>query len=167
MSYASRAGRAHANARNPRAFAVCDRCGLWTNHNKLSFQWDFAGAGMVNKQILVCPRCLDNPQPQLKAIILPADPVPVRNPRTEPFFANETDQRITDYSNPTYGNTGIPIGAAGSFRITQSNRRRVTQQTGEPPGGLNETPGVPPNLPEDQDPGLPLGNDEVPETGPL
>ena len=167
MAYASKAGRAVANARNPRAFAVCDRCGLWTNHHKLSFQWDWAGAGMVNKQILVCPRCLDNPQPQLKAIILPADPVPVRNPRTEPFFANETTQRLTGTTVSTLGNTGIPIGAVGDFRITQSTRRRVTQQTGEPPGGLNETPGVPPNLPDGQDPGLPLGSDEVPETGPL
>ena len=167
MAYASKAGRAVANARNPRAFAVCDRCGLWNQHHKLSWQWDWAGAGMVNKQILVCPRCTDRPQDQLRAIILPADPLPIQNPRTEPFFADETTQRVTGGTVRTYGNTGIPIGPVGDYRITQNNRRRVPQQTGEPPYGLNETPGVPPNLPDGQDPGLPLGNDEVPETGPL
>jgi len=167
MSYASKAGRAHANARDPRAFAVCDRCGIWYNHNRLSFQWDWAGAGMINKQILVCPRCLDRPQEQLRAIILPPDPLPIRNPRTEPFFADETTQRLTGSAARTLANTGIPIGPVGDYRITQSTRRRVTQQTGEPPEGLNETPGVEPNLPDGQDPGLPPGNDEVPETGPL
>ncbi len=122
---------------------------------------------MINKQILVCPACLDKPQEQLRAIILPADPLPIRNPRTENFFAAETDQRVTGGTVRTYGTTGIPIGPVGDYRITQNSRRRVVQQTGEPPGGLNETPGVPPNLPDGQDPGLPPGNDEVPETGPL
>lgn len=89
MAYASQAGRARANARNPRAFAVCDRCGIWHNHDQLSWQFDWAGASMVNKRILVCRRCLDRPQQQLRAIVIPADPVPIRNPRTEPFAEDE------------------------------------------------------------------------------
>jgi hypothetical protein len=167
MSYASRAGRAYANARNPRAFAVCDRCGIWINHHKLSFQWDWAGAGMINKQILVCPRCLDKPQEQLRAIVLPADPLPIANPRIEPFVADQSTQRVTGSTVRTYGNTGIPIGPVGDYRITQNNRRRVPQQTGEPPGGLNQLPGTQPNLPAGQVPGLPYGNDEIPDTGAL
>lgn len=44
---------------------------------------------------------------------------------------------------------------------------RVTQQTGEPPGGLDTTPGTNFNVPGNDDPGLPYDNLEVPETGPL
>lgn len=89
MSYASRAGRAKTSSRNPRAKGVCDRCGIWYNHDHLQFQFDWAGTSLVNKQILVCKRCLDKPQQQLRAIILPADPVPIRNPRPEYFDEEE------------------------------------------------------------------------------
>ena len=89
MSYASKAGRAHTSSRNPQAQAVCDRCGIWNQHNKLSFQFDWAGAALVNKRILVCARCIDRPQQQLRAIVIPADPVPIMNPRTEPFLSDE------------------------------------------------------------------------------
>jgi hypothetical protein len=164
MSYASKFGSAHANPRNPRAFAICDRCGFGLNHYKLRFQFDWAGASMRNKMILVCPRCTDKPQQQLRAIVLPADPLPILNPRPPDFAAAETDVRITGFASATYGNTGIPVAPPGDYRITQSNRYRTPQQTGEAPGGLNVTPGVPPDLPEGQDPGLPYGNDEVPRT---
>jgi len=89
MSYASKAGRARASARNPRAFGVCDRCGFWFNHDRLRFQFDWAGNALINKQLLVCSRCYDKPQQQLRAIILPADPVPIRNPRPEFFDEDE------------------------------------------------------------------------------
>lgn len=39
---------------------------------------------LQNLRILVCTQtCLDVPQPQLRTIILPPDPVPVSNPRPE------------------------------------------------------------------------------------
>ena len=44
---------------------------------------------------------------------------------------------------------------------------RVTQTTGEPPGGLNQEPGTDPNAPGNADPGLPYNFVEVPKTGPL
>ena len=44
---------------------------------------------------------------------------------------------------------------------------RVTQQTGEAPGGLNQQPGTDTNAPGDDDPGLPYENVVIPETGPL
>ena len=81
MGYASRSGRARTDARNPRAFAICDRCALWYNHYQLSWQYDWAGASLINKRILVCNTCYDTPQEQLRAIIVPADPVPIVNPR--------------------------------------------------------------------------------------
>ena len=165
MAYASKAGRAYASASNPRAFAVCDRCGIWTFHHKLAFQFDWAGPSMVNKRLLVCGPCMDRPQQQLRAIVLPADPVPIDNPRPE--LQNGQTVRFTNYEFTTDPFTDMIIAPLGEYRATQVNALRVLQQTGEPPGGLNETPGVPPVLPPDQEVGLPPGNDEVPETGPL
>ena len=62
--------------------------------------------------------------------------------------------------------TNIPI-PGGSIRTTSTGAIRVTQQTGEAPGGLNELPGTEPVLPSGQEVGLPRGNTDVPETGPL
>jgi len=51
-----------------------------------------------------------------------------------------------------------------SVRATQDGKWRITQQTGEPNGGLNETPGTSPGVSVI---GLPYENTEVPETGQL
>lgn len=91
MGYASISGRAKTNPRHPRAFAVCDRCGFWFNHYKLNWQYEWAGTKLIRLNILVCKPCLDKPQPQLKARVLPPDPVPIQNPRPEFFASNETD----------------------------------------------------------------------------
>lgn len=96
MAYASRSGRAITNPRKPEAFAVCDRCGIWYNHIKLMFQYEWQGTKLQNLNILVCRSCLDIPQPQLKARILPPDPVPIRNPRPENFYAARLQFAVTD-----------------------------------------------------------------------
>lgn len=166
MAYASRAGRARASATSPQAFSVCQRCGIWYNRVELRAQWDWRGASLQNLYLFVCPRCYDTPQMQLRAIVLPPDPVPVYQPFTEPYLADETNYRVTSGQNTTDPVTGIPI-PGGDTRVTQNDSPRVTQQTGEPPGGLNQQPGTDPNAPGDDDPGLPLDNDTVPETGPL
>ena len=75
-------------------------------------------------------------------------------------------QRLTWGSNTTNPVTGTPV-ILGSVRITQAGAIRVTQTTGEPPGGLNQEPGTDPNAPGDSDPGLPYGFVDVPKTGPL
>jgi hypothetical protein len=77
-----------------------------------------------------------------------------------------TDRRQVSGYNTVDSNTGIPV-PNGDTRITENDDTRVTQQTGEPPGGLNEQPGTDPNAPGNDDPGLPYGFDEVPNTGPL
>jgi len=165
MGYASKAGRATANARNPRAFAVCDRCGIWHNRDQLGWQMQWAGASLYNTRLLVCRRCTDVPQEQLRSITLPPDPIPVYQPRVEGFLQAETDYRTT-VSDETYGWTGIPV-PGGDIRATEDDDTRVTQTTGEAPGGLNEQPGTDENAPGNDDPGLPLDFEEVPETGPL
>jgi len=165
LSYASRLGRARVNARNPQAAAVCDRCGGVYNHVDLSWQYDWAGAGMINKRLLVCRSCTDTPQQQLRSIVLPADPMPVMNARPQNYVDAATDIRTTQ-GNTVNFKTGIPV-PGGDVRITQTDEQRVTQQTGFASGSLNEQPGTDPNAPGDNDPGLPYGATEVPETGPI
>lgn len=171
MGYASRSGRAQTSSRNPRAFAVCDRCAIWYNHDRLRWQYDWAGASMINKRLLVCNTCYDEPQEQLRAIVVPADPMPINQPRVEPYMWDELDRRQVSGYNTVSPTTGIPI-PQGDTRVTTANNvatndTRVTQQTGEPPGGLNQEPGTDPNAPGNDDPGLPYGFDEVPNTGTL
>jgi hypothetical protein len=149
MGYASRSGRARTDARNPRAFAICDRCALWYNHYQLSWQYDWAGASLVNKRLLVCNTCYDTPQEQLRAIVVPADPVPIVNPRVEPYAWDEIDRRQVSGYNTTNPQTGIPV-QQGDTRVTTidddvPDRTRVTQQTGEAPYGTNQRPGTDPN----------------------
>ena len=149
MAYASQSGRAFTDPSNPRAFGVCDRCAIWYNHDRLRWQYDWAGASIINKRILVCDICYDNPQEQLRAIVLPADPVPVMNPRVEPYAWDEVDRRQVSGYDSTNSATGIPV-QAGPIRVTSlddvaTDDQRVTQQTGEAPGGTNELPGTDPN----------------------
>lgn len=170
MGYSSRSGRARTSATNPRAFGVCDRCGIWYNHHALRWQHDWAGASLINKKMLVCSSCYDEPQSQLRAIVIPADPTPIINPRVEPYAWDEVDRRQLSGFNSVDPKTGLPV-QQGDTRVTsiddEPDKTRVTQQTGEPPGGKNQEPGTDPNAPGDADPGLPYGFDEVPKTGPL
>jgi len=166
MGYASRSGRAHTNPSNPQAFAICDRCNFVYNHVNLRWQYDWRGTSMQNIRLLVCSTCYDDPQEQLRAIVVPADPVPIQNPRTQNYVTAETNYRTTSGQDSTNYWTGIPVpGQIG--RATQNNNTRVTQQTGEPPNGLNTQPGTNPNAPGNNDPGLPYDNTVVPKTGNL
>lgn len=158
-------GRAKVSSRNPRAFAICDRCGFLMNHVNLQWQYDWAGASLINKRMLVCNECNDVPQSQLRAIVVPADPVPIQNPRIQDYATAETNTRATSGQNAINLKTGIPV-VNGDTRITEDDKVRVTQQTGEPPRGLNQEPGTDPNAPGNNDPGLPYNMDEVPKTGP-
>ena len=149
MGYASRSGRAKTDPKNPRAFGVCDRCSMWYNHANLSWQYDWAGASLINKKMLVCQTCYDEPQQQLRAIVVPADPMPVMNPRVEPYAWDETDRRQVSGADIVSPTTGIPV-PRGDTRVTTAgsaatSNNRVTQQTGEAPGGKNQLPGTDPN----------------------
>jgi len=163
MGYASKAGRARTDVNNPKAFAVCDRCGIWYNHSDLNWQFDYRGRTLQNIRILVCEICMDEPQPQLKPRIIPPDPLPVLNARTEPFCQDETNNRFTSGQNSIDFWTGIPI-AGGDNRITMNYNNRVTQHTGTAPGSKSIFPGVSYMVPED-DTGLPCGFTGIPNTG--
>ena len=109
MAYASKAGRARINSTNPQALAICDRCGLTYNHVDLQWQYDYAGAGLINKRILVCNPCYDTPQEQLRAIVLPADPTPIINARVQDFQQAETNFQTVSLPPVIDPTTGIPI----------------------------------------------------------
>ena len=131
MAYASRSGRASTSSSNPRAHAICDRCGFRYNHDNLQWQFDWRGATMQNIRILVCNTCLDDPQQQQRAIVVPADPVPILNPRVQDFRVAETDYRTA--SGPTKIDffTGIPV-PGNTHLITETQQNRVTQPIGVP-----------------------------------
>lgn len=133
-------GRAKVSARNPRAFGICDRCGFLYNHVNLQWQYDWAGASLINKRILVCNECNDVPQSQLRAIVVPADPVPILNPRIQDYNTAESDYRITQ-GNTTNTQTGIPV-PGGDTRITQNNNTRVTQEIGGTRADISQQPGL-------------------------
>ena len=115
MAYASRAGRARTSARNPRAHAICDRCGFRYNHESLSFQYDWRGPTVQNTRLLVCRKCNDEHQEQLRSIVLPADPLPIINPRVEPFQDDSTNY-ITLTPGTIDPTTGLPV--PNSTRMT-------------------------------------------------
>jgi len=137
-------GRAKVSTRSPDPFAICDGCGFLYNHSELRFQLQWSGNKLVNLRQLVCRRCNDIPQTQLRAIVLPADPMPIMNPRVQNYQAASTDYRATSGQNTVNPTTGIPI-PGNTLRITENDDFRVTQQTGEPPGGTNTLPGTDPN----------------------
>jgi hypothetical protein len=132
VSYASTSGRARTSSRNPRSFAVCDRCGIWYNRDELKNQVDWRGAQLLPLFIFVCPHCYDEPQEQLRAITLPPDPVPIYLPRPEDFVSAETDYRSTATVtiDPV---TGIPIPSQ-TLLVTPDCQNRVTQEIGAPVG---------------------------------
>jgi hypothetical protein len=79
-------GFARVNARNPRAFGICDTCGYQFNLCELVDQVEYQGNNITKTGFLVCTRtCNDKPQPQLRSPILPNDPVPMKNPRVETY----------------------------------------------------------------------------------
>ena len=111
MGYASQQGRARISSSSPEAAGVCDRCGFIFPFSQLRWQWDWAGAQMQNKRILVCTgnNCLDQPQEQLRAIVLPPDPQPIINARPPLYAESESDYMTQVTGSSIDPSTGIPV----------------------------------------------------------
>ena len=126
-------GRANVNPNNPKAFGRCDRCGFIYNHSKLKFQFDFRGPQLQNLRFLVCDRCYDKPQAQLKPIILSMDPTPILNARPEDYnYANTSDLAAAEPTT-TFQQTGIPVDNSIGL-LTEDGDNVVTQPVGVPTG---------------------------------
>jgi hypothetical protein len=128
-------GRARVSVRNPQAFGICDRCGFLYNHVNLSWQFDWAGANLINKRILVCETCIDTPQEQLRAIVLPADPNPIMNARVDIFTEAESDYITTSAPTVTDSTTGIPVPS--NTTVVSENGDNYTSQPIGAPNGLD------------------------------
>ncbi len=94
----------HANIdrRRPRPLGVCDRCGFAYNRDALRYQFGWAGVSEMNLGILVCRKCIDFPQAQLKTLNTPIDPSPIMNPRPGEFIG------MVVSSNPNPFDTIVP-----------------------------------------------------------
>jgi hypothetical protein len=96
MAFGDIQGRAKTNPHQPRAQAVCDFCGEHYMRIDLIDQMEFYGDVLTDTGYRACPRCISKPQPQLKPVILPEDPVPIVDPRVE-VYSIPADQAV----NPT------------------------------------------------------------------
>lgn len=93
-------GRGRVSQSKPNALAVCDRCSFTYNHSDLRWQYEWSGVKLQNIRLLVCNTCLDKPQPELKTIIIPPDPLPVFNARPEQYSAEVQNNISTEDGNP-------------------------------------------------------------------
>lgn len=98
-------GRYFVDQNHPRALATCDRCGFIYNHDQLRWEMQWVGPKLQNQRFLVCDRCWDVPQEQLRTIVLPPDPIPIQNARPENYIGD---------NNPISG-----IGASPNFALDQ------------------------------------------------
>jgi hypothetical protein len=110
-------GRAKVDRFRPSAWAVCDRCGFLYNHRDLRFQLDWAGVRLINKNILVCYRCEDEYQEQLRVFVLPPDPEPQPNPRPERY--DVLDNPISPIGTP-FGTMTQGGGLSAAFDSNQN-----------------------------------------------
>lgn len=147
MAYASRAGRARTSPTRPQAHAICQRCGFRVNRVDMINQPEWRGAALLPINIYVCGRCLDVPQEQLRAIVLPADPVPVLLPFPEPFLADEANLMTLTTGSTTDPTTGLPVPGTTTLQTT-SGLALTTEPYGRPampaqgavmPFGVNQT----------------------------
>lgn len=98
-------GRGRVSMRSPQALAICDDCRFTYNHVDLRWKVQWSGVKLQNLRLLVCKTCWDVPQPQLKTIVIPPDPLPVLNARPDDyaatipnFIATESGSAITTES---------------------------------------------------------------------
>ncbi len=97
MAYGDRAGRVRVDPASPRGAGVCDYCGEWYNLHRLHEQLEYLGPSKKWLGFLVCDHCLDVCQAQNIPLILPPDPVPLKNPRVEFFTTNQNLAGFTQW----------------------------------------------------------------------
>lgn len=118
------------------------------NRIDLSWQFDWRGAQLQNLRILVCRRCNDVPQEQLRSYSPPADPIPIRDPR--PDYSNEGNgptvittivasagfPLLDGYGNPILDGHGNPIIVStgiGPVQMLPADPNRTIVQFALPP----------------------------------
>jgi hypothetical protein len=74
----------------PEYVGFCERCGFKWPFAQLQFQYEWRGQALVSLNILVCPRCLDVPQENLRPVIIGPDSLPPK-PRPAPNFYQQQE----------------------------------------------------------------------------
>lgn len=123
-------GRAGIDPTRPRATAICQRCGAFVNHDSLRWQFQYGGLKLINLRLLVCPECYDEPQIQLRTIILPPDPPTIEFPVPEPYPDTDNPQSPVGFylSGPAFGaNIGNLTQDAGLNAAFDGNIRKQAQ----------------------------------------
>lgn len=158
-------GFAVVDINNLDAFAFCDRCGQLWNHSNLRWQYEWTGTRLTNLKLLVCPNCLDKPNPQLRTIRLPADPIPIKDPRPGYSVQDSSPARaISQGFQPIDPDTGMPVKPIPIQRWTQMRNTRAVQQTGDPLL-VNNIPGQDMFAPGSIPLSVPPLNSQIPNTG--
>ena len=91
------------DVKSPRSVAVCDGCGMWTMHGHLVEKMEYRGGSVpVGTNLYVCGVCDDVPNPYYSKLVLPPDPVPIKNPRPENYALNPEPMLfiVADYNMP-------------------------------------------------------------------
>ena len=91
------------DVKSPRSVAVCDGCGMWTMHaHSVEKMEDRGGSVPVGTNLYVCGVCDDVPNPYYSKLVLPPDPVPIKNPRPENYALNPEPMLfiVADYNTP-------------------------------------------------------------------
>lgn len=115
---------ASVDPRSPRALGTCDRCGFVYNHYQLAWQFQWQGPKLQNQRILVCPTCLDEPQENIRTIIVPPDPIPIYNPRPDPHNLELYSSAPPGF---TSGSPNVLTTESGSFLTTESGTPLITE----------------------------------------
>jgi hypothetical protein len=123
-------GHAFVNPSAPSAWGRCDRCGFIYNHKALKWQFDFRGPQLQNLRFLVCEKCYDKPQAQLKPILTTQDPVPVLNARPDSYDIYNTSN-LAEPGFTVNTQTGIPVPANVDL-ITEDGVNLTVQPIGKP-----------------------------------
>jgi hypothetical protein len=80
----------------------------------------YAGPTLVNTGWLVCETCLDEPNPGLRTVVIPPDPIAVDNPRFEPWLIEESLNVFSINQPVAAANLSHKLG------ITSPNQRTFT-----------------------------------------
>jgi len=99
---------ARTNPRWPQGWSTCQRCGFIANLVDLQWQQQWRGTQLMSINLQVCERCLDIPQRQLGAIILPPDPPPLLDALPEPYPVDEYWPRLLQGGQPRTLQGGRP-----------------------------------------------------------
>jgi hypothetical protein len=101
-------GHARVDPQRPAAFAICERCGFQYNHRDLIWDTQYHGRQIRRTGFLVCKSCNDIPNPTLRPMVLPPDPVPILQPRTEQIHKHARRWPGEPFPLPYEGLTDIP-----------------------------------------------------------